>query len=459
MAIIKIPQNFEPRPYQLKLFQAMDGIRDKPDSGVLRALIRWHRQSGKDTACWAYMITRAVREPGNYVYLFPRQSDAKRALWEKIDPITGHSLMDMIPESIRKINQSELKVTISTVDGRISTIRVIGLDYNPDAGRGMSIKGAVLSEFAYQDPAAFKAIQPGLRMGNGWVIFNSTPNGHNHLYELEEAICNNANWFVSELQTLWPERPNYSGLLSSEDILRIRDEDGLSDDEIEQEYGASYAPGIKGTVYMHLLERAVQSKRIGNFPYDDHKWVDTFWDLGIDNNTAIWFRQLDGKRSIFIDYYEANNQDIAHYVQVLKDRGYAYNTVYLPHDAGHRKMTGTGVLKTQAEMLEDCLESAGITAEVVVCPRLDRQTSILVVKSKFSSFYFNDPLVHDGVKKLSLYHYRYDSKRRVYSADPVHDWTSDAADALKTIADADEYEDEQSVKKTLTIAVDYDILA
>ena len=44
--------------------------------------------------------------------------------------------------------------------------------------------------------------------------------------------------------------------------------------------------------------------RIGDFPHDPQRPVYTSWDLGVDDYTAIWFFQHDGKSPTVIDYYE-----------------------------------------------------------------------------------------------------------------------------------------------------------
>lgn len=89
---VTIPQHFEPRDYQLPLFQAFD-------AGKRSLFLVWPRQIGKDTSCWALMVKEAVRVPGNYFYVFPTKEDARRALWEKVlsDEAAGKKLLDLLP--------------------------------------------------------------------------------------------------------------------------------------------------------------------------------------------------------------------------------------------------------------------------------------------------------------------------------------------------------------------------
>jgi hypothetical protein len=70
-----------------------------------------------------------------------------------------------------------------------SVYQIVGSD-NVDALRGAGIKGAVFSEYAEQRPTAWEVIQPMVMATNGWALFNFTPKGHNHAYELWEMAKN-----------------------------------------------------------------------------------------------------------------------------------------------------------------------------------------------------------------------------------------------------------------------------
>ena len=112
------------------------------------------------------------------------------------------------------------------------------------------------------------------------------------------------------------------------------------------------------------MTQAEEQGRICGVPYDGAALVDTAWDLGIGDQTAIWFMQKVGRELHAIDYYEASGLPIAHYAEVLTKRGYSYGQHYLPHDAGAReKQTG----KTTAELLQ------AIGFRPTIAPRLGRR--------------------------------------------------------------------------------------
>lgn len=438
---VEIPKHFKPRGYQLKAMEAFYGTRGKPETRKKRMLLRWHRRSGKDFFCWALLIREAFSRVGLYYYFLPTYAQARKVIWEGITN-DGVKFLDMIPHQfVKRISNQEMIIELTTG----SIIRLIGTD-NYDSVRGTNPVGTVFSEFAYQDPAAWEVIAPILRLNEGWAVFNSTPQGRNHMYEMEMAVKTLDNWYVSELQTLWAKRPNYTGLVTPEGIQEEINE-GKDEEFIEQEYGVSYAAGLKGAYYIDCVAQATAEGRIGNFPASKHKWVDTFWDLGVDDDTAVWFRQIDGQRVVWIDYFEDSGHDIAHYVEMLRAKGYRYRTHYLPHDGAHRTIQ---TRFTTDEIFRLACKDAGISDDVVVVPKIKVQDGINGVRKRFSYYFFNEPTTLDGIKKIELYHRKWDAKRKVFLKEPHHDWTSHAADAIRTEVAAEDYDEHAALSQFKT---------
>jgi hypothetical protein len=424
MDTITVPHNFTPRGYQLEVFRAMDGIEGKPETKVKRALLRWHRRAGKDKCCWCYLVKEAAQFSGNYFYIFPTKEMARRAVWENIDS-SGFKLLDHIPKELvsRKSNQEML---IELTNG--STIRLIGLDKDPDSIRGVACKGAVFSEFAFSDPEAYKTMIPALRESQGWVIFNSTPNGRNHFYNMWEANKSSPRWFTSHIQTYWPKAEGYTGLIPEDQFPFIMEEEQLTKEDVEREYGCSFSTGMKGSFYVDQIDMAHSTGRIGEYAYDNTLPVDTFWDLGVDDSTAVWFRQKKGNKLIFIDYLEDSGKELQYYINALQAKGYNYGTHYLPHDA-HQRSLQTG--NTTAEIFESLCKNFKVSEDVWVLDRASVQHGINAVRTRFSRYCFDASRCSEGITKLELYHRRFDKKRQVYLKEPVHDGNSHAADALR----------------------------
>lgn len=235
-------------------------------------------------------------------------------------------------------------------------------------------------------------------------------------------------WFHCELQTMWPDRPNYSGLISPEELEIVQDDEGYTDEEMQQEYGVSYDIKAKGSIYGDLIEKARQTGRVGCFPYDETLPVYTYWDLGKSDYTCIWFAQKVGSKVVWIDYHEENGKNVDHYAYLLRNKQYKYRAHFLPHDGKHE--TAVADLSYQKK-LEKYLIQAGVSGEIYVAGKIGVKEGINAVRSRFSRYYF-DELCDEALKKLSLYHYKFDKMRQVFLKEPVHDFTSHCADALRT---------------------------
>jgi hypothetical protein len=186
---------------------------------------------------------------------------------------------------------------------------------------------------------------------------------------------------------------------------------------------------IEGSIFNEEMQAAFVEGRICEIPVLD-KPVQTFWDIGHDDKTAIWFHQQVGMEHRFIDYYEARQEKLPHYIHKLQElaqeRGYVYDRHYLPHDADDERLTGD----SPAETLR-----AYHIGDVEVVPRISYvRDGIEMMRAKFPSCYFDKYRCKDGIKALTHYRREWDEKLQRYRDRPLHDWASDAADALRQFA-------------------------
>lgn len=185
-----IPHQFNPRPYQLNLLKALD-------SGTKRAIIFWHRRSGKDKTCFNYLVRCASLKVGTYFYLLPTYSQAKKVIWDNIDN-DGFRMLDHIPkELIKGTNATELKIEL--INGSI--IQLIGADVFKDSAVGTNPIGVVFSEWPISSPQAWDYLRPILAANGGWVIFNGTSRGKNHAWQMLQRAKDDPTWF-SEVLTV-----------------------------------------------------------------------------------------------------------------------------------------------------------------------------------------------------------------------------------------------------------------
>lgn len=181
---IKIPHNFHPREYQLPLLEAID-------SGIKRAIITWHRRAGKDKVCFNLMIKKSFERVGTYFYFLPSYTQAKKVIWDNIDN-DGFKMLDHIPKEIIKgTNATELKIELKNG----SVIQLIAADEFKNSGVGTNPIGVVFSEYSITTPEAWSFVSPILAVNGGWAVFNFTPRGKNHAWELLQKAKDNEKWF------------------------------------------------------------------------------------------------------------------------------------------------------------------------------------------------------------------------------------------------------------------------
>ena len=88
---------------------------------------------------------------------------------------------------------------------------------------------------------------------------------------------------------------------------------------------------------------AERAGRIGRVPFDPALKVDTAWDLGIDDYTAIWFFQQTGREVRAIDYFEVSGEGLQSIVRMaLAQKPYVFGRHYLPHDVMVRELGAGG---------------------------------------------------------------------------------------------------------------------
>ena len=444
---VTIPHNFIPRDYQLPLFQAMDGVEGDLESKCRRAFIMWHRRAGKDTACTAYIFKEMATTVGQYFYLFPTTTQAKKVIWDNRD------MMGMLPGFhdkkehgkpgciIKRVNNVDL--TIELVNG--SLFRLVGTD-KYDAIMGTNPIGCIFSEYSLQIPEAWDYIRPILAENGGWAIFNGTPRGRNHFYKLFMNTRDNHKWYCSVRQTLYPDEPYYTGAISPQAIKDELDS-GMDADRCAQEFGCSFEAAAKGSYYNDLILKAKEEGRVGNYPNESDQWTHTVWDIGYKDSTAVWFFQKHGSTIRLVDYYENSNQEIPFYINMLQDRGYRYGVHYLPWESFNKDVRGT-----TDEIFRKYLASSQVGGTTQkVAKKHTVQHGIDLARSHFTKFYFNETPTYKGLELLSLYTKEYNTKLQTFKDKPLHDYTSHCADALRYLAMVIEEDNSNIVDQTLEV--------
>ena len=212
-------------------------------------------------------------------------------------------------------------------------------------------------------------------------------------------------------------------------------------DDMKREYPStpeeSFAQAIEGAYYARQFSAIYAEKRIGKMPINDAP-VNTAWDLGVGDSTAIWFWQEIGDKIHVIDYYENSGEGMRHYFKVLRDKaktnGWSYGIHYAPHDMSHKEFGGDA--KSRAQIAREGLEIDGeiYSIDFVVLKIMGVDEGIELARGVLPRCCFDEEKTADGVKCLESYRKEWDVRLGCWKDQPLHDWASHGADAFRYLA-------------------------
>lgn len=425
---VPLPYNYTPRSYQMPFFKAMD-------NGIKRAVLVHHRRAGKDLACFNFLIKEAYKRKANYWHMFPEYSQARKAVWEGVTKC-GKRYLEFIPKEIIK-RRSDKEMFIELTNG--SMIRLVGSDSDSLVGSG--IAGIVLSEYSLINPSVWPYIEPMIVEQDGWAVFNGTPRGENHFYDLYTMAKGNPNWYASKLSI------RDTRVVTEERIDEMRREGTKTEEDIQQEYYCSFKGSISGAYYSDEFDWLESNNHLIDLEYEERLPVHTAWDLGVADSTSIWFYQLHHNQIRIIDYYEASGEGIPHYVNILNRKTYVYGDHYAPHDIKVRELgTGRSRLETAA--------SLGLRFRVV--PNIPITDGINCTRGMLKRCYFDQNRCKSGIQALKQYRKKYNEVHKCFSDTPLHDWTSHASDSFRYLCvSMDDEMDKRSRPKQTKAVSDY----
>lgn len=409
-----LPYKYQPRGYQLKAWGALE-------HGAKRAVLVWHRRAGKDLMLLNRTICASQERVGVYWHVFPAAKQGRKIIWDGVTK-DGRPFLDYWPaDLISERNATEMRLKLANG----SVWQVVGSDNYNDALIGGNPVGLVMSEYALQNPSCWNYLRPILAENDGWAAFPFTPRGKNHGSDLYEMADKNPAWFCERLSVADTQAIPAAAI---EEERRA----GMPDELIEQEFYCSFEAALVGAYYGKPMREAQDAGRIGSVPYDSMLPVETWWDLGVDDATSIWFVQRVANQFRIIGHYEKNGLGLDHYAAALLAKGYAYSRHILPHDIRVREL-GAGA-KTRLETLKSLLGAVVIddepTSQYVIAPAQKPVERINAVRMILRRCWFDADGCKTGLEALKQYQREWDDTRKTFKETPLHDWTSHAADAF-----------------------------
>ncbi|QIG75001.1 terminase large subunit protein [Rhizobium phage RHph_I3_18] len=421
MPAIELPNNWEPRRYQFPLWDALQNRRKR------RAIEIAHRRWGKDDVILHHTAIEAHNRVATYWHCLPEYAQARKAIWNAVNPHTGKRRIDeAFPHELRE-NTNDQEMFIRFKSG--STWQVIGSDrYNSLVGAGVA--GVVFSEWALCNPSAWGYISPMMRENNGWATFITTPRGRNHAYNMFMSAKNNPEWFAEQSSIHDTKALDASTLqeILQTDYIDLYGED-IGRAQFEQEYECSFNAAILGAFYAREMVAVRREGRIDAIEAIEGRPVHRAWDIGVKDDTSIWWFQVVGAQVFILDCYTASGVGLDHYADVVRKRaeehGWKDGIDFVPHDAKIKEW-GTG--RTRVETMR----GEGLNPQLV--PMATKMDGINAARVTLARCIFHPRTEDVGISALEQYRREWDDDKKAFKASEVHDWTSHLADAFRYLA-------------------------
>jgi len=205
-------------------------------------------------------------------------------------------------------------------------------------------------------------------------------------------------------------------------------------DKMKQEYPSTASEAFERSTELAIfgkqLRKAREEKRICKLPIARGIPVNTFWDLGRNDVTAIWLHQHVEQRHNFIYYFEGRLEDLTYYVEQLQELKeeykWYYGTHYLPHDV---EVTDISAFENKSRRM--ILQEAGLRPIKVVPKIRDINHGIEITRRAFPEAYFDEEGCEIGLRALAGYEWLYDELHKTTRKTPAHNWASNGADAFR----------------------------
>ena len=367
--------------------------------------------------------------------------------------LCARELQKSIKQSVHRLLKDQIKylgvdgffeITDNSIKGRNGTEFIfLGTKHNPEEIKSTEGVDICWIEEAHNlTEASWDIIDPTIRKENSeiWVTFN-TRFKFDHLYQL----------FIAKQPPphSWVQKVNHNDNPYFPESLQVQ-MDYMKRVDFEK-YLHIWEGDLKilaaGAIFGKQVLKARAENRFCRIPIESGVEVHTFWDLGRNDHTAIWFMQNVGKEYRLVDYYENRMQDIEHYCRVIKGtctqkekdsfnisdndnerrESYIYGTHHMPHDIEHQML---GMTNTRRQQFE-----AGGVKPIKTVPRIAaKNEAIEMGRQVFNKVWIDTDRCERGIECLSNYRYEYNDDRDTHNQSPHHDWSSNGADAFMQMA-------------------------
>ena len=435
------------------------------DAMWYRNVILKSRQHGFSTLIDILLLDWALFIPNiKVVIIAHKKSAAEEIMSTKVEyPLTNlhpeiHALIGLVEQNKSTLsftNGSSIHVLTSGRSGTSQALHVSELGYTarhrPDIAEEI-ITGSIPS--VHQNGFVFVESTADGREGEFFDMASKAFNakkerkkltriafkGHFYAWQdkpdnrLSEADCENVE-IPYRLEKYFDQLERDEGITIDEAQRKwyVEQEDILGD-KMQREHPStpkeafdSSGEGHYFSVQMDLMRT---QDRITTVPHEQGRLVHSFWDIGVNDEMAIWYMQRVGKQWNAIHYVEDTDFGLDHYIRITnelaRDEKWALGEWWAPHDIKKRAIINAVTVHRQAQDL-------GVSFKVV--PKVDEKSiSITACRRSMSLLHIDSERCEEGIERLDNYRKEWDSIRGTWKDKPRHDRNSNGADALQTWA-------------------------
>lgn len=367
------------------------------------------RGSGKSHFFAELLIEECYRKPTRAVCIREVQNSikdsVKQLLTDKIDKMGLNGFFEIIDTEIRGAN------------GSLIIFR--GMQhYSADSIK--SLEGydvAWVEEAQSLSQRSLDLLRPTIRKEGSEIWFSWNPENEDD--PVDRFFRSQKRTDAALVRVNWDANPWFP------DVLRADMEADYSADpeKAAHVWGGEYNVVTEGAYYARALADLEKAGRIGHFPHDPALPVYTAWDIGVDDYTAIWFFQENGRQVRAIDYYETSGDGAEIIIEeAIKPKPWRWAVHYMPHDVKVREW-GAGAKSRYQTLLGLGLNNIRVGVAQGPAERINASRAILPV------MHFNEETTRQGFKRLRNYRRRLNQATGAYSG-PLHDENSHGADAF-----------------------------
>lgn len=293
------------------------------DQGIRFIQLRAGRKWRKTSLLISWLFEMAFKTKLTCPYVCPNRVQAKNIAWDDhIARLLNHFKDIKLPY---KKNEVELSIMLPT-GGKV---QLLGVE-NAEALRGISNWGAFAGDEVddWEIDIWPTIIRPNLMTNKAPAIMAGTPKGFRQLYQLQESGIFKCFHFTSYDNPI---------LDPAELASMVSEYKSLGEDYFDQEIMAEYRKPV-GVVYKEWN----LDSQYKDLEYDPNLPLHVTFDFGVNDPTAIVWIQPHGSETRVIDYYEASDASIEHFVSVINAKPYKKPELFTGDPAGKARSLTTG---------------------------------------------------------------------------------------------------------------------